>query len=66
MSAESGLLGIAVGMAVGMLAWVVGLGEIVWPGRSEWVLLLIIVGVAIVSAMILERNERRNARGARI
>ena len=61
MSAESGLLGTALGMAVGTLAWVVGLGEIVWPGHSDWVLLLIVVGVAIVSAVMLERRERRSA-----
>ena len=66
MSAESGVLGAAVGIAVGVLAWVVGLGELVWAEHPDWVLVLIIIPAAIVSAVMLERNERRSTRRAHI
>lgn len=65
MSAESGWLGIAVGISVGILGWVVGLGELIWPQHPQWVLLLITVVVAILSAAILNRQDHRSTGGAR-
>lgn len=61
MSAESSWLGTAVGISVGILAWVVGLGEILWPQHPQWALFLVIAGVSIVSIAILERSDRRSA-----
>ncbi|HEY2468695.1 MAG TPA: hypothetical protein VGI45_12760 [Terracidiphilus sp.] len=60
MSMESGWVGTAVGAAVGTLGWVVGLGKVLWPEHPQWALFFIIAGVSIVSAMILERNDRRS------
>jgi len=61
MSAESGWLGTAVGIAVGMLARVVGLGNVLWPQHPQWALFSVVVAVAVVSMAILERNERRSS-----
>jgi hypothetical protein len=60
MSAESGWA-IAVGAAAGMLGWVVGLGEILWPQRPKLALFFIAAGVATVSSMILNRNLQKSA-----
>ena len=62
MSAECGWIGIAVGMAVGTLGWVVGLGNVLWPEHPLWALAVIVAGVSIVSAVMLERNEHRSHR----
>jgi hypothetical protein len=59
MSAESGWA-IAVGAAAGMLGWVVGLGEVLWPQHPQLALFFIAAGVSIVSSMILSRNHRRS------
>jgi energy-converting hydrogenase Eha subunit G len=59
MRAQSGWLGIATGVSIGVLAWVVGLGSFLWPEHPQWALCFIVAGVAAVSAVILERNERR-------
>jgi hypothetical protein len=59
MSAESGWA-IAVGAAAGLLGWVVGLGEVLWPQHPQLALILVAAGVAIVSVMILNRNLRRS------
>ena len=59
MRAESRWLGTAVGLSVGILAWVVGLGELIWPQHPQWALILIIIAVALVSAELLERSDRR-------
>jgi hypothetical protein len=61
MRTESGWVGTAIGIAVGMFAWVVGLGRVLWPAHPQWALLLIIVLVSIVSAVILDWNDRRGA-----
>ena len=61
MSAESGWA-VAVGLAAGILSWVVGLGRIVWPNHPGLALFLIAVGVTIVSIIVLERNERRSTK----
>ena len=55
MSAESGWAA-AIGIAAGVLGWVVGLGQTLWPQHPYLVLLLLVVGVAIVSSLILNRN----------
>lgn len=55
MSAESGWA-VAVGAAVGILSWVVGLGNLVWPKHPQWALFLITVSVTLVSMLVLERN----------
>jgi ABC-type cobalamin transport system permease subunit len=57
MSAESGWAGIAVGASVGTLAWVVGLGNFLWPQHPNWALSFITLFVAVVSMMILERTD---------
>lgn len=59
MRAESGWVGTAAGVAVGMLSWVVGLGNIVWPEHPQLALLMIAAGVSLVSMILLERNDRR-------
>lgn len=64
MRAESGWLATAVGTAVGILGWVVGLGRVLWPEHPQWALFFITLGVTIVSMAIFERNERHNARHA--
>jgi hypothetical protein len=56
MSAESGWAA-AVGAAAGMLGWVVGLGEVLWPQHPQIALFFIAAGVAIVSLTILKRNN---------
>lgn len=63
MSAESGWA-TAVGFAVGMLGWVVGLGKVLWPKHPQWALSLIIVGVTVVCMVILERNDRHSTHRA--
>ena len=62
MSAESGWVGTAIGISVGMLGWVVGLGQVLWPQHPGWALLLIVAGVSVVSMLMLERHERRSTR----
>ena len=64
MSGESGWAA-AVGISAGILSWVVGLGDILWPKHPQWALFLIAVVVTIVSMMILERSDGRTARLAR-
>ena len=63
MSAESGWA-TAVGIAVGMLGWVVGLGKVLWPQHPQWALVLIVVGVAVVCMVIPERNDRHSTHRA--
>lgn len=58
MSAESGWA-TALGIAVGVLAWVVGLGNVLWPEHPQWALFLITLGITIVSILIFERNQRK-------
>lgn len=58
MSAESGWA-TALGIAVGVLAWVVGLGNVLWPEHPQWALFLITLGITIVSIVIFERNQRK-------
>lgn len=65
MSAESGWA-MAVGAAVGMLGWVVGLGTVLWPEHPQWALFFVILGVTIVSMVIFERNERRSSSNRKI
>jgi len=60
MSAESGWLATAVGTAVGILGWVVGLGKVVWPEHPQWAMFFITLGVTIVSMVIFERNDHRS------
>jgi len=62
MSAESGWA-IALGIAVGMLAWVVGLGDLLWPEHPVWALLLVTLGVTVISLVVFERNERDRLKG---
>lgn len=57
MSAESGWTGTAVGVAVATLAWVVGLGKILWPQHPAWALFLIALLVTIISIVFLERAD---------
>jgi hypothetical protein len=59
MNAESGWA-LAVGVAAGILGWVVGLGKVLWPQHPQLALFLIAGGLAIVSSMILNRNHRRS------
>lgn len=59
MSVESGWAA-AVGIAVGMLGWVVGLGKLLWPEHPQWALSFIIVGVTLFCMVILERNDRHS------
>lgn len=66
MKAESGWVGFAVGAAVGTLGWVVGLGNVLWPEHPEWALLLVTIGVALGSVIILEKSESRSADRAQI
>lgn len=61
MSSESGWA-IAVGTAVGMLGWVVGLGNVLWPEHPQWALFLIIAGVTIISIVTLERKAHHGLR----
>lgn len=58
MSAESGWA-TALGVALGVLAWVVGLGNVLWPEHPQWALFLITLGITIVSIVIFERNQRK-------
>ena len=62
MSAESGWVGSAIGISVGILAWVVGLGKILWAAHPQWALLLIVLLVSIVSMALLDRKERGSRR----
>jgi hypothetical protein len=64
LSTESGWVGTATGASVGVLAWVVGLGKVLWPEHPQWALLFIIVGVTIISTVIIERNDRRSTNRA--
>lgn len=64
MSAESVWVATAVGTAVGMLGWVVGLGKVLWPEHPQWALFFVIVIVTIVSMVIFERKDRRSASSA--
>ena len=64
MHLESGWVATAVGTAVGILGWVVGLGKIVWPEHPQWALFFITLAVTIVSMVILEHNDRRDAHHA--
>jgi membrane protein implicated in regulation of membrane protease activity len=59
MSAESRWAS-AIGIAVATLAWVVGLGNLLWPGHPLWALFFLAVVVTLVSTMILRRSERRS------
>jgi len=61
MSAESGWVGTAIGVAVGTFGWVVRLGDILWPEHPQWALFLITICVSAVSTVILERDDRRIA-----
>lgn len=58
MSSESGWLATAVGTAVGILGWVVGLGKVIWPEHPQWALFFVVLGVTVVSSLIFERNAR--------
>jgi hypothetical protein len=62
MSAESGWVGSAIGISVGILAWVVGLGQVLWPQHPGWALVAVVAVVSVVSAVMLERKERRGSR----
>jgi len=64
MRAESGLVGTAIGASLGVLGWVVGLGKLLWPEHPQWALSLIVVAVATISMVIIERNEHRRANRA--
>ena len=64
MSAELGWAA-AVGVSVGILSWVVGLGNILWPNHPQLALFLIVVVVTIVSKVILERSDARSTKLAR-
>jgi hypothetical protein len=64
MGAESGWAA-AVGVSAGILSWVVGLGNILWPKHPQWALFLIAAVVTIVCMLILERSDARTARLAR-
>jgi hypothetical protein len=59
MSAESGWLATAVGTAVGILGWVVGLGNVVWPEHPQWALFCVVLIVTIGATAIFEHNARR-------
>lgn len=65
MSAESGWLATAVGTAVGILGWVVGLGTVLWPEHPQWALFFVVLGVTIVSTMIFEHKDRRSTHHAK-
>ena len=54
MSAESGWVGTAVGVAVSTLGWVVGFGKVLWPEHPQWALFCITIVVAVISTVILE------------
>jgi len=61
MSKEAKWVGAAVGASAGILVWVVRLHEALWPAHPGWVLLAIVCGVAAVSTVMIERNDRRSA-----
>ena len=65
-SAESGWVGTAVGIAVGTLGWVVGLGKVLWPAHPQCALICITAGVSMVSVVILERIDRRSVNRAQV
>jgi hypothetical protein len=62
MSAETGWA-TALGIAIGMLAWVVGFGEVLWPAHPQWAIFFITLGITIVSIAIFERIERDRLKG---
>ena len=64
MSAESGWVGTAVGASLGVFAWVVGLGKVLWPEHPQWALFFFIVGATIVSIVIVERTDQRSTNRA--
>ena len=59
MSKEAKYFGTAVGVSAGILAWVVGLHKTLWSAHPQSVLLAIVFVVAVGSAVIIGRGERR-------
>ncbi len=56
MSKEAGWVGTAVGVSAGILVWVVGLHNALWPAHPRWVLAAVICGVAALSSIVIERR----------
>jgi hypothetical protein len=65
MSKEPKLLGAAVGLSAGIFVWVLGLDRSLSPAHPELFLLAVILLVAAVSIVIIQRGEPRSPEHAK-
>jgi predicted ABC-type sugar transport system permease subunit len=59
MTAKAGLIGTVFGTVAGAIAWLADLDQVLWPRHHRWALFVIVISIAIVAAMIADRDLRR-------